>query len=123
MDHILQDQSRLKKLWLADNLLGDNLNPIFSSNEFHGMSELTLLDLSKNGIRSIEEGIFKGCVKLQELYLDNNNLTAIPTRSLKGPVALGVLSLAGNNIGGFLFQWKKFGYFTNAFFHFTQYKF
>ena len=101
MDRILQGQSRLKKLSLADNFLGDSLNPIFSSNEFHGMSNLMLLDLSRNGIRSIEEGILKGCDNLQELYLDSNNLTAIPTRSLKGPTALGVLSLAGNNIGVF----------------------
>ncbi|KAL0132508.1 hypothetical protein PUN28_000330 [Cardiocondyla obscurior] len=99
MDRLLQTQSELRELRLADNLLGDNLNPIFSSNEFHGMRELRVLDFSRNGLRSIEEGIFKGCVNLEELYLDGNNLTTVPTVSLKGPRAIRVLSLASNNIG------------------------
>lgn len=101
MDRILQGQSRIKKLWLEGNFLGDSLNPIFSSNEFHGMSNLMLLNINRNGIKSIEEGIFKGCINLQELYLANNNLTSIPTKSLKGPTSLAILSLAGNNIGKF----------------------
>nr|XP_012231796.1 PREDICTED: leucine-rich repeat-containing G-protein coupled receptor 4-like [Linepithema humile] len=102
MDRVLQQvQSELRVLRLADNLLGDSLNPIFSSNEFHGMQELEILDLSRNGLRSIEEGILKGCTNLEELYLDGNNLTAVPTASLKGPRAIRVLSLAGNNIGMF----------------------
>lgn len=102
MDRLLQMQNELRELRLADNLLGDNLNPIFSSNEFHDMKELRILDLSKNGIRSIEEGILKGCVNLEKLYLDGNNLTTVPTASLKGPRAIRVLSLTGNNIGMFM---------------------
>ena len=100
MGRSLQAQTQLEELRLADNFLGDNLNPIFSSNEFHGMKELRLLDLSRNGLRSLEEGIFKGCENLEQLYLDGNNLTTIPTMSLKGPKSLRVLSLSGNNIGG-----------------------
>lgn len=99
MDRVLQSQNRLKELRLADNLLGDNLNPIFSSNEFHEMTELRVLDLGKNGLRSIEEGIFKGCGKLEELFLDDNNLTSVPAASLKGPQAIKLLSLSRNNIG------------------------
>ncbi|XP_061930203.1 chaoptin isoform X4 [Apis cerana] len=99
MGRSLQAQTQLEELRLADNFLGDNLNPIFSSNEFHGMKELRLLDLSRNGLRSLEEGIFKGCENLEQLYLDGNNLTTIPTMSLKGPKSLRVLSLSGNNIG------------------------
>ncbi|XP_076673505.1 uncharacterized protein LOC143371793 [Andrena cerasifolii] len=99
MNRLLQAQTRLEELKLADNLLGDSLNPIFSSNEFHGMKELKLLDLSRNSLRSIEEGIFKGCENLEELYLDGNNLTMVPTVSLKGPRFIRVLSLSGNNIG------------------------
>ncbi|XP_014468508.1 PREDICTED: chaoptin [Dinoponera quadriceps] len=99
MDRLLQVQSQLRELRLADNLLGDSLNPIFSSNEFHGMSELRILDLSRNGLRSIEEGILKGCDNLEELHLDGNNLSAVPAASLKGPRAIKVLSLAENNIG------------------------
>ncbi|XP_054003732.1 protein artichoke [Hylaeus anthracinus] len=98
MNRLLAAQPKLEELRLADNLLGDSLNPIFSSNEFHGMRELRLLDLSRNGLRSIEEGIFKGCESLEQLYLDGNDLTAVPTASLKGPKSIRVLSLSGNNI-------------------------
>ncbi|XP_057338990.1 protein artichoke-like [Microplitis mediator] len=99
MDRNLQLQSHLKELRLGDNLLGDNLNPIFSSNEFRELAELKLLDLHGNGLRSIEEGIFKGCMNLEDLYLDDNNLTTVPADSLKGPRAIRILSLAGNSIG------------------------
>lgn len=99
MDHVLQLQNELHELRLANNLLGDSLNPIFSSNEFHNMEKLKILDLSRNGLRNIEEGILKGCTNLEELYLDGNSLTAVPTVSLKGLRAIKVLSLAGNNIG------------------------
>ncbi|XP_012268471.2 chaoptin isoform X2 [Athalia rosae] len=99
MDRLLNSQNRLEELRLAENLLGDNLNPIFSSNEFHEMAELRVLDLAKNGLRSIEEGIFKGCQKLEELYLDDNNLTHVPAASLKGPQGIKLLSLSRNNIG------------------------
>ncbi|OXU20991.1 hypothetical protein TSAR_016495 [Trichomalopsis sarcophagae] len=99
MDRQLQTYQNLKELRLANNALGDNLNPIFSSNEFREASNLRLLDLRYNGLRSIEEGIFKGCTDLEELYLDYNNLTSAPTDSLKGPTSMRVLGLAGNNIG------------------------
>jgi hypothetical protein len=58
-------QTTLQELRLADNLLGDNLNPIFSTSEFHGLGHLRLLDLSGNLIKGIEEGILKGCDNLQ----------------------------------------------------------
>lgn len=58
-------QTTLQELRLADNLLGDNLNPIFSTSEFHGLGQLRLLDLSGNLIKGIEEGILKGCENLQ----------------------------------------------------------
>jgi len=96
MDRILQMQSELHELRLADNLLGDNLNPIFSSNEF------------RNNLRSIEEGILKGCINLEELYLDGNNLTMIPIASLRGPHAIRLLSLAGNNIGMFTIKFNLY---------------
>ncbi|KAK0182220.1 hypothetical protein PV327_000381 [Microctonus hyperodae] len=98
MDRYLSIQINLKELRLGNNLLGDNLNPIFSSNEFRDMEQLRLLDISNNGIKSIEEGIFNGCNSLEELYLDDNNLTTVPADSLKGPRAIRILSLAGNNI-------------------------
>lgn len=58
-------QATLVELRLADNLLGDSLNPIFSSSEFHGLRYLQILDLSGNKIKAIEEGILEGCDNLQ----------------------------------------------------------
>lgn len=55
----------LLELRLADNLLGDTLNPIFASSEFHGLVHLQHLDLGGNRIRAIEEGLLKGCDNLQ----------------------------------------------------------
>lgn len=61
-------QDTVEDLRLADNLLGDNLNPIFSTTEFHGLSKLKRLDLSENRISSLEEGILKGCINLEVMY-------------------------------------------------------
>ncbi|XP_065169735.1 chaoptin [Atheta coriaria] len=91
-------QDKLLELRLSDNLLGDTLNPIFSSSEFHGLKHLQLLDLSGNSIKSIEEGILEGCENLQELFLDRNSLTAVPGASLNGPKTLRILSIRENRI-------------------------
>lgn len=58
-------QPTLMELKLSNNLFGDSLNPVFSSTEFHGLTNLHLLDLSNNQIRAVEEGILKGCENLQ----------------------------------------------------------
>lgn len=58
-------QETLSVLNLSDNLLGDSLNPIFSTAEFHILSNLKVLDLSGNQIKGLEEGILKGCETLQ----------------------------------------------------------
>lgn len=110
-------QATLVELRLADNLLGDNLNPIFSTTEFRGLTQLQLLDLSGNGIKAIEEGILEGCDNLkveklsslrkhtfkfsylQKLYLDRNSFSSIPSMSLNGPQFLRLLSLKNNRIG------------------------
>lgn len=89
----------LNELRLANNLLGDNLNPIFSTAELHSLKNLRLLDLSGNKIKLIEEGVLKGCVDLKEFYMDRNSLTTVPVNSLNGPTALRHLSLRQNHIG------------------------
>lgn len=58
-------QNTLLELRLSNNLLGDALNPVFSSTEFHGLNKLRVLDLGANQIRTLEEGILKGCDNLQ----------------------------------------------------------
>ncbi|XP_050431725.1 protein artichoke [Adelges cooleyi] len=91
-------KNTIEDLRLAGNLLGDTLNPIFSTTEFHGLSKLIRLDLSENRISSLEEGILKGCVNLEELKLNENRLDFVPSSSLNGPQALRVLSLKNNRI-------------------------
>lgn len=54
-------RGNLTKLALSDNLLGDNLNPIFSTAELHNLPALEALDLSGNSIRGLEEGLLIGC--------------------------------------------------------------
>lgn len=53
------------ELRLAHNLLGDSLNPIFSTIEFQSLVNLKILDISANKIRGVERGLLKGCEKLQ----------------------------------------------------------
>lgn len=57
-------QDTLQELHLTDNLLGDSLNPIFSSSELHGLGQLRVLNLAGNQIKGIEEGLLKGCDNL-----------------------------------------------------------
>ncbi|XP_041968142.1 protein artichoke [Aricia agestis] len=92
-------RGNLTKLVLADNLLGDNLNPIFSTTEFHNLPALEELDLSGNNIRGIEEGLLIGCDVLKILRLDRNNMNFVPSSSLNGPQSLKVISLRENRIG------------------------
>jgi Leucine-rich repeat (LRR) protein len=67
--HVLPQQDTLIELRLTDNLLGDSLNPIFSTVEFQALNSLKLLDLSGNKIKAIEEGILKGCTKLDVSFI------------------------------------------------------
>jgi Leucine-rich repeat (LRR) protein len=55
----------LKELVLRDNMLGDTLNPIFSSSELHGLTSLQVLDLRGNQLRGLEAGFIKGSPNLQ----------------------------------------------------------
>ncbi|XP_075975883.1 uncharacterized protein LOC142976421 [Anticarsia gemmatalis] len=102
-------RGNITKLAFADNLLGDNLNPIFSTAELHNLPALEELDLSGNNIRGLEEGLLIGCEVMKVLRLDRNNMNYVPSSSLNGPQALKVLSLKENRIalirqGSFLSQ-------------------
>ncbi|XP_073982739.1 uncharacterized protein [Rhodnius prolixus] len=99
----------LQELKLGHNLLGDSLNPIFSTTEFHGLTQLRVLDMRSNHIKALEEGLLKGCDNLLEFWLDGNSLTEVPSASLNGPKGLRLLSLRNNRIsivrdGAFLSQ-------------------
>ncbi|XP_032516138.2 protein artichoke isoform X2 [Danaus plexippus] len=92
-------KGNITKVVLEDNLLGDNLNPIFSTAEFHNLPALEELDLSGNNIRGLEEGLLIGCDVLKVLRLNRNNMNFVPSSSLNGPQSLKVLSLRENRIG------------------------
>lgn len=55
----------LEDINLSQNLLGDQLNPIFSTSEFHHLKQLKKIDLSDNDLKALDDSIFKGCERLQ----------------------------------------------------------
>ena len=50
---------------LGNNLLGDNLDPVFTTGEFRNLKFLRQLDLSYNMLTVIEEGLLDGCTVLK----------------------------------------------------------
>ena len=58
-------EDTLEVIALGHNLLGDNLNPVFSSGEFQNLKRLRVLDLSYNKLTEIEDGLLEGCVNLK----------------------------------------------------------
>uniref|UniRef100_A0A147BJ45 LRRCT domain-containing protein n=1 Tax=Ixodes ricinus TaxID=34613 RepID=A0A147BJ45_IXORI len=88
----------LEELHLGFNLLGDQLSPVFASNELRRLRELRLLDLSYNLLQGIDSGVFKGIEKLEVLHINGNNFEEVPSSSLVDLPALTWLSLDENRI-------------------------
>lgn len=59
----------LEILDLSNNLLGDQLNPIFSTSEFKRLPRLKVLALGNNLLSHVDGGILDGCLSLEEFYL------------------------------------------------------
>lgn len=60
----------LEELDLSHNLLGDQLNPIFSTSEFKRLPRLKILKLGSNMLSNIDNGILEGCLSMKvSLYL------------------------------------------------------
>lgn len=53
-------ESTLLELDLSHNLLGDQLNPIYSCDELLHLKSLTSLDLSHNELKALDNNLFKG---------------------------------------------------------------
>ena len=64
-------EDTLEDVNLSHNLLGDQLNPIFSTSEFQNLKQLKRLDLSANDLKAIDEALLKGCDKLQAIFFQN----------------------------------------------------
>lgn len=62
-------EDTLEIIKLGDNLLGDNLDPVFTSGEFKNLKLLRQLDLSYNKLSVIEEGLLDGCTVLKVSFL------------------------------------------------------
>ena len=58
-------EDTLEEIYLSHNMLGDNLNPVFSTGEFKHLKYLRVLDLSFNGLSGISEGLIDGCDELK----------------------------------------------------------
>ena len=62
------------------------------------LAGITLLDLSGQGIASLQSGDFAGLSALQMLHLNGNQLTELPAGIFSALDALGTLSLADNQL-------------------------
>ncbi|XP_013788059.1 chaoptin-like [Limulus polyphemus] len=91
-------ENTVEEIYLSHNLFGDQLNPIFSTNELQGLPQLRVLDLSANHLRDLNSDIFRGLDKLEELNLGQNELFTIPASSLQGLLALKTIFLQENGI-------------------------
>ena len=58
-------EDTIEVIKLGDNLLGDNLDPVFTTGEFRNLKFLRQLDLSYNKLSVIEEGLLDGCEELK----------------------------------------------------------
>ena len=66
------------------------------ANIFWNLTELTIVDLSKNSITKWGTGLFKDQEKLQQLVLANNKITTIDEKSLKNLNYLRELDISNN---------------------------
>ncbi|RWS27011.1 chaoptin-like protein [Leptotrombidium deliense] len=95
-------EDTLIELNLNDNLLGDQLNPIFATNEFLSLRALRALHLANNAFRALDSNLFKGLGNLTLLNLEGNELTTIPYESISTLKSLQVLNLGSNYIEEFI---------------------
>lgn len=58
-------EDTIEVIKLGHNLLGDNLDPVFTTGEFKNLKFLRQLDLSYNKLSVIEEGLLDGCDSLK----------------------------------------------------------
>lgn len=64
-------ESTLLELDLSNNLLGDQLNPIYSCDELLHLKVLTSLDLSYNELKALDNNLFKGLRNLTVSRVQN----------------------------------------------------
>ncbi|KAJ8001698.1 hypothetical protein DPEC_G00172150 [Dallia pectoralis] len=85
--------SSVSDLYVFQNGI-DTLSP----DDFAGLGELRMLDLSQNKLTKVPDGVFGPLVSLQNLDLSNNHIIHISKFSFAGVVHLERLYLHGNGI-------------------------
>lgn len=75
-----------------------------SKDDFKGLGELELLDLSQNELAEIPDGVFEMLSKLKNLDLSSNHITHITKDSFSGLVQLERLYLHANRIQSIHFE-------------------
>lgn len=85
--------SSLRKLYLADNQLTDDVFDPVSM-----LTELRVMNLSFNGIYEIPTWTLSKMHMLEELYMSGNNLTSLPSEDFERLTSLRVLHLNGNKL-------------------------
>lgn len=85
--------SSLRKLYLADNQLTDDVFDPVSM-----LTELRVINLSFNGIYEIPTWTLSKMYMLEELYMSGNNLTSLPSEDFERLTSLRILHLNGNKL-------------------------
>lgn len=75
-----------------------------SQDDFKGLGELEMLDLSQNELEEIPDGVFEMLSKLKNLDLSSNHITHITKGSFSGLVQLERLYLHANRIQSIHFE-------------------
>ncbi|XP_074861515.1 toll-like receptor 5 [Carettochelys insculpta] len=95
-DRATSRQSQLRVVDLSQNSLNTIWNAGGCMDIFHHLDKLMVLNLSKNNLQILPEGLFQGLVSLQTLELSGNLLAMLPDGLFRDLLSLQVLGLQGN---------------------------
>ncbi|XP_014435787.2 toll-like receptor 5 [Pelodiscus sinensis] len=97
-DRATPRQSQLRVVDLSQNSLNIVWNSGGCVDVFHHLDRLMILNLSRNNLQTLPEGLFQGLVSLQALDLSGNLIALLPDRSFQDLHSLQVLGLQSNHL-------------------------
>lgn len=95
-DRAMPRLSQLRVLDLSENSLNIVWNAGGCVDVFHHLDRLTFLNLSRNNLQTLPEGLFQGLVSLQALDLSGNLMAMLPDGLFQDLRSLQMLGLQGN---------------------------
>ena len=105
-------EDTLEEIYISHNMLGDNLNPVFSTDEFKNLKFLRSLDLSYNGLSGISEDLIDGCeqLKVSLPYKLLKSVIYLSCTSTKAPfcVARIIFAMLANSLMRARFYFSRF---------------